>query len=135
MQIIAFKSQKTSKKMEFFGIANNFELSSLILDIKSCHKMAVVLKNQHVKKSTFLHIYKRSVLSKYVFFSKFARRMLCNYLELSSETETTVRVDIYKQNETNFVFLHAVLSEILKAEKKYCSIDFSAFSVLCLIGI
>ena len=61
MQIIAFKSQKTSKKMEFFGIAKNFELSSLILDIKSCHKMAVVLKNQLVKKSTFLHIHKRSV--------------------------------------------------------------------------
>ena len=57
--------------------------------------------------------------------------MLNNYQELSSETETTVRLDIYEQNETNFVFLHAVLTEILKAEKKYCSIDFFAFSVLC----
>ena len=56
--------------------------------------------------------------------------MLNNYQELSSETETTVRLDIYEQNETNFVFLHAVLTEILKAEKKYCSIDFFAFSVL-----
>ena len=55
--------------------------------------------------------------------------MLNNYQELSSETETTVRLDIYEQNETNFVFLHAVLTEILKAEKKYCSIDFFAFSV------
>lgn len=53
--------------------------------------------------------------------------MLNNYQELSSETETTVRLDIYEQNETNFVFLHAVLTEILKAEKKYCSIDFFAF--------
>ena len=44
--------------------------------------------------------------------------MLNNYQELSSETETTVRLDIYEQNETNFVFLHAVLTEILKAEKK-----------------
>ena len=44
--------------------------------------------------------------------------MLNNYQELSSETETTVRLDIYEQNETNFVFLRAVLTEILKAEKK-----------------
>ena len=61
--------------------------------------------------------------------------MLNNYQELSSETETTVRLDIYEQNETNFVFLHAVLTEILKAEKKYCSIDFFAFSVIHNIQI
>ena len=60
--------------------------------------------------------------------------MLNNYQELSSETETTVRLDIYEQNETNFVFLHAVLTEILKAEKKYCSIDFFAFSVISKTG-
>ena len=109
MQIIAFKSQKTSKKMEFFGIANNFELSSLILDFKSCLKMAVVLKINFRKSQPFFTY--TSVLSKYVcFFSKFASELRSNDKKLWSQTVMIASLDIYEQNETEFVFLHTVLS-------------------------